>query len=56
VRADPQAQTCSQDLRVSGSVRQLPWRVPWFHENALLQVDGSDDDLADDGAGCAAGE
>jgi hypothetical protein len=32
------------------------WRVPWFHENALLQVDGGDDDLADDGAGCAAGE
>lgn len=31
-------------------------RVPWFHENALLQVDGRDDDLADDGAGCTAGE
>jgi len=27
------------------------WRVPWFHENALLQVDGRDDDLTDDGAG-----
>jgi hypothetical protein len=23
--------------------------VPWFHENALLQVDGRDDDLADVG-------
>jgi hypothetical protein len=32
------------------------WCVPWFHENALLQVDGRDDDLADDGAGCAAGD
>jgi len=32
------------------------WRVPWFHENAILQVGGPDDDPADDGAGCAAGD
>lgn len=31
------------------------WR-PWFHENALLRVDGRDDDLTSDGAGCAPGE
>jgi hypothetical protein len=32
------------------------WPVPRFHENALLKVDGRDDDVADDGAGCAAGD
>lgn len=32
------------------------WRVPWFHENALLQTDGRDDDPSDDGTGCAPGE
>jgi hypothetical protein len=52
VRADPQAQTCSQNLQVSESGRSLPR----FHENALLQVDGRDDDLADDGTGWVAGD
>ena len=56
VRADPQAQTRSQNLRVSGLSGHRLWPVPWFHENALLQGEGRDDDLADDGAGCAVGE
>jgi hypothetical protein len=30
--------------------------VPWFHENALLLVDGRGVAYAEDGAGCAAGE
>ncbi len=30
--------------------------MPWFRDNALLPVDGRDDDLVDDGAGCVPGE
>jgi Methyltransferase domain len=37
----------------SGSARR---RVPWFHENALLRLEGRDDDPADDGVRCTAGE
>jgi hypothetical protein len=32
------------------------WRVPWFHEYPLLGADRRDDDPADDGFGCAAGD
>ena len=56
VRADPQAQTCSQNCGPPGRSGSCLWRVPWFRENALLQVDGRDDDPCDDGAGRAAGE
>jgi hypothetical protein len=30
--------------------------VPWFHENALLEVDGRGVAATEDGAGCAAGD
>ena len=50
------APTCSQNLRVSGLCSNCLWRVPWFHENALLLVDSRDDGRVDDGASCAAGD
>ena len=56
VRADPQVQTCSQNLRVSGVSGNCLWRVPCFHENALLRGDGPDDGLADNAASLAGGE
>ena len=56
VRADPQVQTCSQNLRVSGVSGNCLWRVPCFHENALLRGGGPDDGLADNAASLAGGE
>jgi hypothetical protein len=32
------------------------WCVAWFHENALLLIDGRSVAAAEDGASCAAGE
>ena len=42
--------------RVSGSLRNCRRRVPRIYENALLRIDGPDDDRADNALGLAGGE
>jgi hypothetical protein len=56
VSADQRALTCIRTLRVSGSVRQHLWLVPWFHEDAQLRIDDVGDSPANDAARLAVGE
>ena len=48
----PASRICASPDRSDSGRR----RVPWFHENALLRVDGRDDDRADDAARPETGE